>query len=206
MIDNIKYGLDFNKFSSPEKFRLMVENDFSNLVTKEMKDNYDKRLSFHISQVKKYCYKIDKISSDFDGIIKRGLNHDKDKKEYNHNAFVILHFVRQTPNIIEMTDELFNYLNNSIINHVKYNKHHPEYHSDIDLSKNDYVNGIINLRVDAKEMQMLDIAEMVADWSATSFELGTSAHDWATKNVNVRWNFTNRQINLIYELLDIINY
>lgn len=82
MIDNIKYGLDFNKFSSPEKFRLMVENDFSNLVTKEMKDNYDKRLSFHISQVKKFrefmsseLYEVGK-ETDTGVIVKRIENHE----------------------------------------------------------------------------------------------------------------------------------
>ena len=43
---------------------------------------------------------------------------------------------------------------------------------------------------------------MVADWSAMSEELGSETKDWADKNVNVRWEFTDEQRDLIYELID----
>jgi hypothetical protein len=52
-------------------------------------------------------------------------------------------------------------------------------------------------------MPNMDIAEMAADWMAMSEEKGTEPKDWADKNVNVRWNFTPKQVDLIYELLEL---
>ena len=56
--------------------------------------------------------------------------------------------------------------------------------------------------VDASEMTRLDIAEMVCDWCAVSEERGNTPKSWADKNVNVRWEFTDEQKDLIYELID----
>lgn len=50
-------------------------------------------------------------------------------------------------------------------------------------------------------MPDLDVAEMCADWMAMSKELGGTPKDWADKNVNVRWKFTEAQKKLIYEII-----
>lgn len=43
----------------------------------------------------------------------------------------------------------------------------------------------------AAGMNDVDIAEMVADWCAMSEEKGGHPQDWAAKNINVRWNFSD---------------
>ena len=55
--------------------------------------------------------------------------------------------------------------------------------------------------VDATSMDSVSIAEMVADWTVVSEELGNSSVDWADSTVNVRWKFSARQRRLIYGLL-----
>lgn len=35
-------------------------------------------------------------------------------------------------------------------------------------------------------------------------EKGNTVRSWADKNVNVRWKFTEDQVNLIYELIDFL--
>lgn len=42
---------------------------------------------------------------------------------------------------------------------------------------------------------------MVADWFAMSEELGGHPKDWADKNINIRWSFSQEQKNLIYDLI-----
>jgi len=58
--------------------------------------------------------------------------------------------------------------------------------------------------VDAMKMDNLDIAEMVCDWCAMSEERGNTPMQWADKNVNVRWKFTDEQKDLIYDLMNKI--
>ncbi len=88
--------------------------------------------------------------------------------------------------------------------HVKNNKHHPESSCEKEV-------GLINREdrdkppkemVDATNMKDLDIGEMAADWMAMSKEKGGTPKEWADKNVNIRWKFTDEQKDLIYELIE----
>ena len=58
--------------------------------------------------------------------------------------------------------------------------------------------------IDATKMTELDLGEMVSDWLAMSDEKNSNPKDWADKNVNVRWKFTDDQNDLIYELIDAV--
>jgi len=47
---------------------------------------------------------------------------------------------------------------------------------------------------------------MCADWLAMAEEKGTTAIDWANKNINIRWKLTLPQVNLIQNLLNKFAY
>jgi hypothetical protein len=51
-------------------------------------------------------------------------------------------------------------------------------------------------------MSKLDVAEMVADWSAMAEELGeSSARGWADKTVGSKWKFDQQHRDLIYRFI-----
>ena len=98
-------------------------------------------------------------------------------------------------------------MNNASNMHVNSNSHHPECHSNQtdNLINRDDRDRPPEEMVDATKMTDLDIAEMVADWSAMSEEKGTNTPmEWADKNVNIRWKFKKEQKELIYKLMNEI--
>ena len=103
----------------------------------------------------------------------------------------------------EVPDDIDDKMNKATEHHVKSNKHHPESHckKKIDLINREDRDKPPEEIIDATEMPELDIGEMVGDWLAMSEEKGGSTKDWADKNVNVRWKFTDDQKDLIYELI-----
>ena len=91
--------------------------------------------------------------------------------------------------------------------HVKHNKHHPEYWDNTTTLES------INPKdrdkkpekpVDATKMPLNYVAVMVADWLAMSEEKKTSVKDWISNNVNKRWIFTPKQVELINKLSDAV--
>ena len=60
----------------------------------------------------------------------------------------------------------------------------------------------VGLKAKGFKMPLLYIAEMVADWMAMSEEKNTCPYEWADKNIGVRWNFTDKQKEFIYNILD----
>lgn len=180
----------------------------------EMYDWYVKRTNRHISLVQKYCKIIANNDLKFLPLLERMRVHDKSKFESpERDAYVYItwkYHCAQTgksfndcnpPNNI---DELMNIASH---HHVTTNSHHAEYHSPrkTELLNRENRDEPPEKIVDATSMPDLDIAEMVADWSAMSEELNQgSCRGWANKNVNVRWKFTDKQVKLIYRLIDLV--
>lgn len=104
----------------------------------------------------------------------------------------------------DMTKQMQDAANEATFHHIKNHKHHPEYWDDgaskdvLNDKDRDKPSGVM---VDATKMPLTYVASMVADWFAISEELGTNPIDWAKKNINVRWKFTNDQADLIYDLI-----
>ncbi len=70
--------------------------------------------------------------------------------------------------------------------HFEKNAHHPEYHSDVN------------------QMTLLDLIEMVCDWTAIAQENGTkvsSCYFWASLNLGQRWTFDSERKNLIFKII-----
>ena len=69
--------------------------------------------------------------------------------------------------------------------HLSNNKHHPDYWSDV------------------KDMEDIDLAEMVSDWAAMSEEKGDDVYKWMADNLP-KHGFSEQQIKKIYDMMNIL--
>jgi hypothetical protein len=179
---------------------------------KEIEDFFEKRTKKHIDLVKKYAQKIADTNSDLIKVVDQAKNHDASKYENpEYEPYLHLTWRYKCKNENDENYEIPKNIddNKASFHHIKSNRHHPEFHDD-DANEDESLNK--NNRdaqpdriTDASNMNNIDIAEMVADWCAMSEELGeNNPKDWANKNINKRWKFTNRQSDLIYKLIDDI--
>lgn len=101
-----------------------------------------------------------------------------------------------------LTSKMQNEIHEATLHHIRNHKHHPEYWApEVHLNKEDRDRPPSTM-IDGTNMPLTYVATMVADWFAMSEELGTHPGDWADKNVNIRWKFTDEQRSLIYSLID----
>lgn len=171
---------------------------------------FNLRTKHHIDLVKKYCQKIYNYDPKrFREILERAKIHDASKyRNPEYDPYIDIswqYHMKKYGMKYEVSSERQEELNQASIHHVKVNPHHPEYHSRqtnvINLKERDKAPDKI---IDATKMDDLSIAEMVADWSAISEEVGDTPKQWADKQINKRWKFTPKQTKLIYELIKAI--
>lgn len=183
--------------------------------TQEMKDWFLKRTNLHISLVQKYCKEIAKQFDEFEDLDYICEKHDADKFQEEQMLPYIwitwkykcledgLNFQDYNPpkNLDKLTLE-------ATERHVTNpkNVHHPECHSKkkdglINPNERDGASGQI---IDATSMPDIAIAEMCADWMSVSKEKGNSPQEWADKNIDKRWKFNKKQVDLIYKILNTI--
>lgn len=159
--------------------------------TQEMLGFFKQRTREHISRVQKYLQKLDG-AGDFtaEELSERGKLHDADKysKEKVLPYIWVTEYYRVKNSGEEIPEELqqrYDATREATGDHVTINRHHPESHADLN------------------DMTDLDVAEMVADWSAMAEELGEgSARGWADKNVGKKWKFDEAHTDLIYQMID----
>jgi len=174
----------------------------------EMKEWFDKRTGDHIGNVQAYCHKIAKEFPEFAELIERGEKHDQSKYKYPEMDPYIYttwkYKCQDDGKDFECPDGMEEKMNEATEHHVKNNRHHPEFHCDkeVDLINREDRDKPPEDLIDATKMKDLDVAEMCADWMSMSKERGGKPQDWAKKNVNVRWKFTDKQEELIYKILD----
>lgn len=172
---------------------------------KEKKEFFTKRTNKHIELVKKAAKKIVEEYKEYKKLSEQVKNHDDSKfEEPEMTPYIELTWQKKDNKKGKTTKEI----NEATLHHVKNNKHHPEYHLD---DKND-ANITSEDRdksekcVDAKNMDDISVAEMVADWQAMAEELKTNtAREWFDDVKNVRWKFSKKQENLIDKLLKIFD-
>jgi hypothetical protein len=176
--------------------------------TDDMRLLFKKRTRRHIRLVGEFCDKIADKYPEFKELLERKKVHDASKfeePEYTPYLFVTWKYkCKREGEEFKVPKDIEDRMHEATLHHVTTNNHHPEYHSP-------RKDGLINKEnrdappeeiVDATEMPDLDVAEMCADWMAMSKELGGHPKDWADKNVNVRWKFTEGQKKLIYEIIE----
>jgi hypothetical protein len=175
----------------------------------KMKDWFEKRTNRHISLVQKYCQKIENYDPRFDGLVEQAKDHDKSKfedPEVDPYVYITWSYKCKNDGIeFEAPEDMDDQMNKATNNHVLNNDHHPEKWSG---KKQDVINRKDRDKpkelIDATKMLDLALGEMCADWMAMSEEKKSDPKDWADKNVNKRWKFTDEQKNLIYELIKAI--
>lgn len=184
----------------------MKLNNISNLppLTKEMIENFHERTNFHIGLVAKninhliehYKNVNQKWSSDLiNELLYRSKTHDaskfKDPEYYPYVWNTENHRCKNLGIDFEYPIGIKELVSQATKHHVLTNSHHPEYH------QND--SSII--------MPIVDVLEMVCDWTAMSEELGqgSSARNWADKNIGTRWNFSKHTIRIIYNTIDVLD-
>jgi len=176
---------------------------------KEIEEFFEKRTREHIKRVQKYCKKIADYDDKFEDLIEQASHHDDSKfedPEYEPYLYVTWSYKCKDDGVDwEPPDGMDEKMNKATEHHVKSNRHHPEFHSSetVDLINRNDRDKPPEKMIDGTKMGDIDIAEMVADWVSMGQEKGNSAKDWADKNVNVRWKFTDDQKDLIYELIDV---
>ena len=177
-----------------------------------MKDWFEKRTNKHIKSVQDYCEKIaDYDPERFGKLVDQAKDHDASKfkdPEIEPYVYVTWGYKCKDDNVDwEAPVGMDEKMNDATTHHVLKNSHHPEYHAGEDsdvINKEDRDNPVRDKIIDGTKMPDLDIAEMVADWCSVSEERGNHPKDWADKNVNKRWKFTDKQKDLIYELIEIL--
>ena len=158
--------------------------------TKEMVKFYEERTRKHIKRVKVNLLNI--ISKykqlNLEELDKRLMNHDKSK--FSVDEYVPYIWMTEFYRKKQLGEE-FKYpnkdikkeINEAIKHHYKVNRHHPEFHNDIQNMNNE------------------DIVEMVCDWAAMSQEFNNGLKEFADKKIDIKYKFTNKQKVLIYKLI-----
>lgn len=187
-------------------------------IRSEMLRHHLKRTREHITGVREFCDRIVTVFPEHVELLDRKANHDASKLRPGQEMLGYL-FVNWRYRC-EWHDKDFNaclppkgvddLMHNATLLHVTGNSHHPEYHHvrvhgfDPDIisrSDRDKPSGLV---VDARSMPDTDILEMCADWCSVSVEVKGNPLDWADKNVGTRWRFSQRQENLIRDVLDSV--
>ena len=175
----------------------------------KMETHFVYRTNRHISLVRKYCKKIEEAMPIFDGeLIGRGKSHDDSKfldKEKKPNIWLTWRYKCKDDGVeCKLPDGMEEEIHSATEHHIRSNRHHPEFHQGRKgglLNKGDRDKPPKKM-VDATKMTDLDIAECVADWLGMAEERGNTPREWADKNVNIRWKFTDKQKKLIYGIID----
>jgi hydroxymethylpyrimidine pyrophosphatase-like HAD family hydrolase len=177
------------------------------IVTTEMSDWYFKRTIQHIKDVKIF-YKIicNHYGVDPSNTIN---NHDMDKFKIEYvNPYILIqwkYYCKARSIQFEIPDDFKDICDKITEKHITVSNHHPEFY---ELDKTNLVNkenrDAITKQIDATDMPINSIYEMLADWCSVSIDRGTSIKEWMEKNVNKRWMFTNSQTKVIEDTVEYL--
>ena len=134
-------------------------------------------------------------SNHVDKLNDRACRHDNDKLNDLFKPYVFVTWKYKVgKEQFEKVDVDSNFLNNATFNHIKSNKHHPQFWDDNSTIQNEDDPKII---VDATKMDCISLIEMCA----MSQQLRNCPLQWAKTNINVKWRFSQKQIEFIFKIL-----
>jgi len=185
-------------------------------ITKEMEDHYIARTLTHIDHVQKNAHRLLKLFQVNDdekfNFLSQVNEHDASKfKNPERDLYILInwkyHIEEDAFRKLNLPKWLLNEMTKITEYHVKHNSHHPEYWDD------SLISGFINpenrddipeIMIDATAMNKISIMEMICDWVSVSQERGSDPRDWAEMNIGKRWKFSETQINLIFNIIDLL--
>jgi len=187
------------------RFENYYFNEEVDMITQEMRDWFDERTMKHINLVQKHAKNIADNFTQFKELVEITKKHDESKlKDPEKTPYIFISWNYHCKDIgqkYDMPSEWLDKSHEATLHHVKHNKHHAEYYDDnSDINKNNRDSKPENM-VDATSMPDIYVAEMCADWIAMGEEKGNTAKEWADKNVNIRWKFTDKQTKMIYDII-----
>jgi len=177
--------------------------------TDEMKDWFIERTTRHINLVKKYAKLVEEYDPEtFKGLVDVTEHHDDSKlnDDVEKIPYIFIswdYHCKDLKKEFKVPDNIKDKMRAATLHHVKNNKHHPEAWAGetADINREDRDKPPEEI-VDATKMPELYIGELVSDWMAMSEEKGNTVKEWADKNVNIRWKFTDEQKDLIYDIIN----
>lgn len=179
-------------------------------MNKQMIDWFNIRTKNHIDLVKKYCKKLyDFDPSFYKELLERGKTHDNSKlvePELTPYIYVTWRYYCKDNGIpFEVSEETEKSMHEATEHHVHSNSHHPEFFDMNSSINNEDRDAPSKSITNATSMNEIDLAEMCCDWCAMSEEKGENGpFDWADRNINKRWKFTDDQVDYIYTILDFL--
>ena len=178
---------------------------------KEIDNWFKKRTDKHVELVAKYCKIIAKYYMDrFGELLERLKVHDdskyKDPEIEPYKMITWKYKCKDEGWDFEAPKDLEEQMHKATLHHITTNSHHPEYWVKEEATLNDKDRDKpAGEALDCTGMPEVDLAEMLADWASMGQEKGNTAKSWANKNVNIRWKFTDKQKDLIYELIEVVD-
>lgn len=182
-------------------------------ITQQMYDLFSARTMKHISFVRNRLDEIIKLHDDriiTEVLVQEKSGHDLSKytePEYIPYVHITYKYYLESKGMqYIVSDKLKERMHLATFHHITTNSHHAEYwDSNITIKNLNRENRDKppEKKVDATRMPLSYVATMVADWMAMSDELGGNPTDWANKNIGIRWDFDDKQVKLIYDLLKI---
>jgi len=176
-------------------------------ITDEMVDHYENRTQDHITCVRNCINHLMDKNPNLESLRSRVSLHDLSKwkePEYTPYIWLTWRYKCKDDGIeLELPDGMDEKIQRATWHHITTNPHHPEYW-DQDAEFEDSLNKRDRDKppekpIDATKMDDISLAEMVCDWNAMGLERGNTSKEWADKNVNVRWLFTDDQVEKIYK-------
>jgi len=149
---------------------------------------FEERTNRHIRIVQNNLDVLSKSNKDISSELKeRSALHDQSKfSNEEYVPYIFMTWKRK----LEKEGKSFEYpkdieerVGEAIKHHISVNKHHPEAHNN------------------PNDMNVVDVAEMVADWHAMSIEFGGNTKDWADKSI-VKYGFDDNHKELIYNFIE----
>ncbi len=170
------------------------------MTTEDLKELFLKRTTGHIERVKQNALTIYRYNPiKFKHLLAQAEGHDASKfeePEYTPYIQLSYYYMCKKKGIeVETSSDMKEQIKDAVFHHLKNNKHHPEYYYD--KASRDRTGQLI----DAKNMPIISIAEMVCDWKAMSQELDNSVLDFASTVIGKKYTFSSDQVILIYELI-----
>jgi hypothetical protein len=164
------------------------------IITKEMREHFQKRMKTHIDRVN---YFAKKLTLSFP-------EHDADKFLPENvdiqTKFSWSCFINRSLDGKEAEE-----LDRVTLIHITTQQHHPEYWVDDKSLLEGFTRHIPTMGLDCSKMSNVAIYEMCCDWCAMAKQFHSHPKNWADKTVNKRWMFTDEQVTLIYDTLKFLS-
>jgi len=205
----IKY-LRRHKFAS--RITLSTRDEDKEPSKEELEKQFNDRTNYHIKLVQKYIKQIQYMNlPEVDNKIldDEGKKHDAikwEKEEYEPYLYIAWRYKQKDEGKkYELPEGMEEKTHAATFHHITNSKHHPDYWDEnitsdaLNSKDRDKPTGNI---VDATKMPPTYIASMMADWAAMSEEKDSSLDKWIKDNVNIRWKFDKKQVDLINKIKD----